>query len=222
MGTALSDESIMGISVKIRAVGLAAVVAASALAAFAPSQAIAAPQAPPCTKKNIAHLDARDNQEDAEANVTAAEQALDRARTDRATLKRAADIGTAAHDEMRNRRAEFRSAADMTINEKYALVDAADQEDPAATADAAVKLADAIDKALAERKVTGEEYDSFARFHLKSIRSAAEDARKAAEAPNFGARQSDLDKARAEVTDSIKKVRPARDAYRNCLDNLVH
>lgn len=78
---------------KIRTAGAAALVAASVLAALAPSQAFAAPQAPPCTKKNIAYLDAQDRQEDAEAKVTAAEKALDRARADRETLNKTARIG---------------------------------------------------------------------------------------------------------------------------------
>ncbi|MFD8013732.1 hypothetical protein [Streptomyces sp. NPDC058955] len=45
--------------------------AVSVLTALAPTQAFAAAQAPPCTKKNIAYLDAQNAQEDAEAKVTA-------------------------------------------------------------------------------------------------------------------------------------------------------
>lgn len=89
---------------------------------------------------------------------------------------------------------------------------AADRHNPAATADAAVRLANAADKAPAD----------WAKEAKASLRTAAESARKATEAPTVEARQSDLDTARSELTDTAKKVRSARDTYRNCLDNLVN
>jgi hypothetical protein len=204
--------------VKIRISAAAVLVAASVLTALAPSQAFAAPQAPPCTKKNIAYIDAQDRQEDAEAKVTAAEPAAERARADSATLDRAA----AAGDYVIN---HLNAYPDMTITFnstelRFHLQGAARAHDPAATADAAVKLADAAEKVLTDAKIT-KDVDHIAYKYLAGLRSAAEDARKATEAPNVEARQSDLNAARAKVTEAAKKVRPARDAYRNCLDNLV-
>ncbi|MFE0339128.1 hypothetical protein [Streptomyces sp. NPDC058955] len=105
------------------------------------------------------------------------------------------------------------------LDEYYDLTQAAKRHDPAATADAAVKMADAVDKAVADRKVQ-DFYAADARREASHLRSYSETVRKATEAPNVEARQSDLDKARAEQTDAHQKVRPARDAYRKCLDNL--
>ncbi|MFF8610926.1 hypothetical protein ACF06X_34025 [Streptomyces sp. NPDC015346] len=209
---------------KIRTTAVSVLVAASALAALAPSQAFAAPQAPPCTKKNIAYLDAQNDHEDAEAKVTAAEQALDRARADRAKVDRLGESGDRLYqvlklgDGLREKRPLDAVVADELIE----LGKAVGKHDPVASADAAVKLADATEKEIkadgAQDTVGGEA----AADVIKTLRSRAEEARSATEAPNVEARQADLDAARTEMTKAAKAVRPARDAYRNCLDKLVN
>ncbi|MFG2981353.1 hypothetical protein ACGFYQ_08840 [Streptomyces sp. NPDC048258] len=208
---------------KIRKTATAALLAASALAVLAPSQAFAAPQAPPCTKKNIAYLDAQNHQEDAEAKVTAAEQALDRAKADRAKLDRLARLGEALDNALsRDGSDRTRSVAYTIHPEQSVLAEAVWKHDAAASADAAVKLADATEKAL---KDEGEQNGYGARLaggYVKSLRADAETARSATEAPNVEARQADLDTARTELTKAAKAVRPARDTYRDCLDKLVH
>ncbi|WP_432121515.1 hypothetical protein [Streptomyces sp. S1] len=205
---------------KIRASRAAALVAVSVLTALAPSQAFAAPEALPCTKENIGYLDAQNTQDDAEARVTAAEQALDRARADRATLDRAAAMGQDILENLRSLGGDDgAAAANATETEKFLLSRAALERDPAATADAAVALADAVDKALVDYNVEGNTA-TLVREKTSDLRTHAETVRKATEAPHIEARQSDLDRARTEQTEAHGKVRPARDAYRTCLDNL--
>ncbi|MEU8990419.1 hypothetical protein AB0C98_28950 [Streptomyces sp. NPDC048558] len=197
--------------------------AVSVLAALAPSQAFAAPQAPPCTKKNVAYLDAQDRQEDAEAKVTVAEKALDQARADRAKLDKAAGFGDQLVAYMqRSDSSKVRNAVYSVHGGAYELHNAASKHDPVATADAAVKLADATDKALTDAGVKDTPEGRNMRAGTTKLRTLAEDARKATEAPNVETRQSELDTARSELTDAAKTVRPARDAYRDCLDKLVN
>ncbi|MFF5447066.1 hypothetical protein [Streptomyces sp. NPDC012888] len=209
---------------KIRTAATAVLVAATALTALAPSQAFAAPQAPPCTKKNIAYLDAQNHHEDAEAKVTAAEQALDRARADRATLDRTGDLGRHLQNKLTGGPRQSSDVATATMSEYYALEDAVEKHDAVATADAAVKLADTTDKAI--KAIKDEDMQRHiqekAERPAKLLREQAEKARSATEAPNVEARQADLDAARAELTKAAKAVRPARDSYRNCLDKLVN
>ncbi|MEW2297235.1 hypothetical protein ABZ719_31800 [Streptomyces sp. NPDC006743] len=204
---------------KIRPAATAALVAASALAALAPSQAFAAPQAPPCTKKNIAYLDAQNHHEDAEAKVTASEQALDRAKADRAKVDHLGKLAEGLENRLRWERSE-RSlrVADKIQSEQSVLDEAVWKHDAVASAEAAVKLADATDRAF---KDEGDTEGHVATEHVKALREGAEKARSATEAPNVEARQADLDAARTELTKAAKAVRPARDAYRDCLDKLV-
>ncbi|MFE9637051.1 hypothetical protein [Streptomyces sp. NPDC006463] len=208
---------------KIRTTAAAALLAASALAALAPSQAFAAPQAPPCTKKNIAYLDAQNHHEDAEAKVTAAEQALDRAKADRAKVDRLAELGEALDNVLtRDGSDRARSVAYKIHPEQYVLAQAVWKHDAVASADAAVKLADATEKELKDQGAQGTLGGNRAGEYVKVLRADAEKARSATEAPNVEARQADLDAARAELTKAAKAVRPARDTYRDCLDKLVN
>ncbi|MFD5109022.1 hypothetical protein [Streptomyces cinereoruber] len=208
---------------KIRTTVTTALVAAAALAALAPSPAFAAPQAPPCTKKNIAYLDAQNHHEDAEARVTRAEQALDRAKADRAKVERVGELGKRLHDALISGQGATdasRKVAGRIDSEYSALLNAVWKYDAVATADAAVKLADATDKAIKDQGAQDETY--VAGEYAKMLRTEAEKARSATEAPNVEAHQAELDAARTELTKAAKAVRPARDAYRNCLDKLVN
>ncbi|MFG3430509.1 hypothetical protein [Streptomyces californicus] len=206
---------------KIRASNVAALVAASALTALAPSAAFAAPAAPPCTKENISYLDAQNSQEDAETKVSTAEQALDRARADRAKIDQTAAKGEAILAHLRNFDDDDNGdrAARAVAKEAYTLSKAAADYDPAATADAAAVLADAVDKALIDHQVS-EGVAELTRKATADLRTLSEAARKATEAPHVEARQSELDKARTDQADAHSKVRPARDTYRTCLDSL--
>ncbi|MCT7352980.1 hypothetical protein N4P33_12470 [Streptomyces sp. 15-116A] len=208
---------------KIRTTATAGLLAATALAALAPTQAFAAPQAPPCTKKNIAYLDAQNQHEDAEAKVTTAEQALDRARSDRAKVDRLGNLSEGLYRTLASgRTTESVYVASDVNRERNTLSDAVDKHDAVAAADAAVKLADATEKAMTDRQVPHDALRNEAEKYIKELRSAAEEARSATEAPNVEARQADLNAARTELTKAAKAVRPARDAYRNCLDKLVN
>ncbi|MGW1123846.1 hypothetical protein [Streptomyces sp. NPDC002526] len=206
---------------KIRASRAAALAAASVLTALAPSQAFAAPQAPPCTKENIAYLDAQNTQDDAEAKITAAEQALDRARADRATVSEAQEKASAIREYVRSFH-DGKSPVPLykVADEFYALSSADLEHDPAAAADASVAVADGVDKAIVGVDIREDEAAQV-RSMTSDLRTYSETVRKATEAPNVEARQRDLDKARTEQTTAHSKVRPARDAYRTCLDNLA-
>ncbi|MFF5442142.1 hypothetical protein [Streptomyces achromogenes] len=205
---------------KTKVSAAAALIAASVLTALAPAPALAAPQAPPCTKKHIAYLDAQNAQEDAEAKVSAAEQALDRARADRAELDKATAAGEALiYYLVYEAKGRAREADHHWISVALGtLKDAAGKHDPAATADAAAEMANIAEKTFTDANVSKSDK---AYTRLKALRATVEPARNATEAPNVEGRQSDLDAARAELTDARQKARPARDTYRKCLANLV-
>ncbi|MFF2655562.1 hypothetical protein [Streptomyces sp. NPDC058045] len=210
---------------KITTVARAALVGASTLAVLSPLQATAAEAAPGCTEKNIAYLDSQDQQEDAEAKVTTTQQALDQATADRATLDQTAEVGYKLFRSFNSGRLGYVYANSEPVMQKAgALYDAAEKHDPAATADAAVAEADAAQKAIDamsddDKKATHPLLLDSVRDWIKELRSKAEAARKATAAPDVEKRQAELDTAIADKEKAAKAVRPARDAYRDCLAN---
>ncbi|MFH8343018.1 hypothetical protein [Streptomyces sp. AM6-12] len=207
----------MKISIACRTV----LVAACALAALAPSQAFAA-QAPGCPKKNIAYLDAQNREEDAGAKVTAAQQAYDQAKSDRAKFEQTAKAG----DDLLGAFMDMRTGSGYAgvkpvAAELKKLLDATGKYDRAATADAARAEADAAQKAI-DAMTDNDKGNDFAqveqaKYLIKELRSKAEAARAATTAPDVEKRKSELDTAVSEKKDADNAVRPARDAYRECL-----
>ncbi|MEV2248069.1 hypothetical protein [Streptomyces sp. NPDC049970] len=103
------------------------------------------------------------------------------------------------------------------------VYEAAKRLDAAATADAAVAEADAGQKALDSmtegdtlEPAEGRRAEVASRL-IRQLRTDAERVRKATTAKDVEARKTDLDTAVSEKADADKGVRPARDAYRDCL-----
>ncbi|NEE36555.1 hypothetical protein G3M53_65530 [Streptomyces sp. SID7982] len=198
---------------KISTACRAALVAASALTVLAPTQSFAA-EAPACTTENIAYLDAQDKQEDAESDAVAARRAYDQAAADQQTLDDTAAKGYDLYQAARGL-VEFDAAKKVH--------DAAERGDSAGVADAAVAEADAAQKAL-DAGVPDHVIDDspFIEAEMKGLitqlRAKAEDARKVAgPVPNLNGLRHDVATKLSAQADAIKAVRPARDAYRDCL-----
>ncbi|MFJ7497890.1 hypothetical protein ACIQZB_43785 [Streptomyces sp. NPDC097727] len=211
---------------KISTVYRVTLVAACALAALSPSQAFAA-QSPGCPKKNIAYLNAQDNQEDAGAKVLAAQQALNKARNDRDRLDRIVDTGDQLKDVFYSVRPYVTDYTDDDVKRIEPLGGAADKvvmasdDSPRALGAAAAKEADLAQKAVDglsdQAKKSNPELQPTAQELIKRLREDAEAARKMDSFPAIDARQAELDTAVKEKTDADNAVRPARDAYRDCL-----
>ncbi|MFC9248939.1 hypothetical protein ACFT7S_34380 [Streptomyces sp. NPDC057136] len=203
--------------VKISTTTKAVLLAASAMAVLAPSQAVAA-EVPACTTENVAYLDAQDKQEDADPKIRAAEVALDEAKADRATLDEAQKRGEAEHGFFHNMtRGKY---PDVLLPELKNLKDAVERHDATGTADAAVAMADALDKASDTAKADGAASSGVVELMKEGVtdlRTVAEKARKATKAGDVEARKGDVDTAIADKAEADKSVRPARDAYRDCL-----
>lgn len=207
---------------KISTTYRAALVAASALSILAPTQALAA-EAPACTTENIAYLNSQDKQEDAEAEVATAQRAYDRAKEDREAFD---DVKHAAYGLALPFGGVESSEGKAAFHSVKKVRQAADRLDAAATADAAVAAADAGQKAY-DSMTDGEKraVDRDARHRggnevpelIMELRSQAEAVRKATTAADVEARRTDLDTAVSEKAEADKEVRPARDAYRDCL-----
>ncbi|MGW1203506.1 hypothetical protein [Streptomyces cyaneofuscatus] len=207
---------------KISTTCRAALVAASALSILAPTQALAA-EVPVCTTENIAYLNSQDKQEDAEAEVATAQRAYDRAKEDREAFNEVRHTAYSLARSFAGVQSPEGQAAFRSADEVY---EASERLDASATADAAVAAADAGQKAYdslneqekdeanrrAEESLKGEVPDL-----IVQLRSEAEVVRKATTAADVDARRTDLDTAVSEKAEADKEVRPARDAYRDCL-----
>ncbi|MFC5959302.1 hypothetical protein ACFP51_34255 [Streptomyces pratens] len=199
---------------KISTACQAALVAASALAVLAPTQSFAA-EAPACTAENIAYLDAQDKQEDATADAFAARQAYDRTVADQKALDDTAEVG-------RNLYEAAGGLVEWSMYKK--LYEAAERRDPAGVADAAVAEADAAQKAIdAGIPDHAKGRNPFIEDDMKNLiaqlRSKAEEARKMTAAPNPDGLRHEVATTITAQTEADKAVRPARDAYRECLAN---
>ncbi len=146
----------------------------------------------------------------------------DQAKDDRATLDKTANTGENLL-EVSLRLASRGSDFDYRplVDPVHKLSDAANRHDSTATADAAETVADAAQKSLAGMKPSNNQQHKAGardvRNGIARLRSGAEAAQKATSAKDVEARKADLDKAISAETDADKAVRPARDAYRDCL-----
>lgn len=189
------------------------------MAILAPSQAAFAADAPACTTENIAYLDAQDRQEDADPKLREAEAALEKAKQDRQAVDSTRYLAESVYGNINDSGTQKYAGP---VREAYqTLQDAAAKYDGVATADAAVAMANAADDAIAKADSDGLLRDGDKEFLGKGnrlLRTSSEHARKAATGADVEARQTDLDAAKANKVEAGKGVRPARDAYRDCLD----